>query len=106
MAGHRGSIKTVPNRCRLTVACFLLVCLVGLSAAEPPKVYEIELRAQSVADALTGLSEQTGVPVVFPYDLVVNRRAHSVNGRYTLQEAVDALLKDTGLSGGLPTEVC
>jgi iron complex outermembrane recepter protein len=47
------------------------------------------------------LSEQTGVPVVFPYDLVKDSTAARVVGPYTLVEALDALLKDTELSGGL-----
>lgn len=86
---------------RFFLALCLLSCIVGTSAAEPRKVYDIDLRVQSVADALNGLSEQTGVPVVFPYDLVKDRKATPVVGRYTLLEALDALLKDTGLSGGL-----
>ena len=101
MAGHRGSITTVSAAWRLCLALYLFVCIVGISLATPPQVYDINLGAQSVADALTSLSEQTGVPVVFPYDLVRDRKAHPVNGHYTLPEALIALLQDTGLSGGL-----
>ena len=100
MAGQRGLIATVSTGWR----CFVALCLmfvVGTSLAGSLKVYDLDLREQSVADALNGLSEQTSVPVVFPYDLVKDRRANPVIGRYTLLEALDALLKDTGLSGGL-----
>ena len=100
MAGHWGSIATVPTARRLCLALYL-ACIVGISVAAPPQVYDINLRAQSIADALTRLSEQTGVPVVFPYDLVRDRTANPVVGRYRLMEALNALLKDTGLSGGL-----
>jgi iron complex outermembrane recepter protein len=101
MAGRRGSSGTVSTGWRVFLALCLLLCIVATSAAEARKVYDIDLRAQSVADALNGLSEQTGVPVVFPYALAKDRTANPVVGRYTLLEALDALLKDTGLSGGL-----
>lgn len=88
------------GQCVFLALC-LLLCIVKVSTAEPQSVYDIDLREQSVADALTGLSEQTGVPVIFPYDLVKDRSANPVSGRYTLMEALDALLRGTGLSGGL-----
>jgi iron complex outermembrane recepter protein len=101
MAGHWGSIATVLAAWRFYLALCLVVCIVGISEAASPQVYDINLRAQSVADALASLSEQTGVPVVFPYDLVKDRKGNPVSGHYTLLEALNALLKDTGLSGGL-----
>lgn len=101
MAGRRGSIGTVATGRRVFLALCLVLCLVGTSAAEPQQVYDVDLRAQSVADALTALSEQTGAPVIFPYDLVKDRKSNPVIGHYTLLDALNALLKDTGLSGGL-----
>ena len=78
-----------------------MLLIFGTSEAQPRKVYGINLQAQSLADALNGLSEQTGAPVVFPYDLVRSKRSNPVIGHYTLSEALDVLLRDTGLSGGL-----
>ncbi len=86
---------------RLILACWLMLCVVATSGAQMPKVFAINLEAQSVADALNSLSEQTGTPVVFSYDLVRNRKANPVKGRYTLRQALNALLQGTGLSGGL-----
>ena len=79
----------------------LLLCIVATSVAEPPQVFDIDLEAQGIADALNSLSEQTGAPVVFSYDLVRHGKAKPVKGRYTLTQALDALLQGTGLSGGL-----
>jgi iron complex outermembrane recepter protein len=101
MAGLRESILTTSTAWRAALALCLALCIVGTSAAETQKVYDLDLRAQSVADALNGLSAQTGAPVVFPYDLVKDRKANPVIGRYTLQAALNALLEGTGLSGGL-----
>lgn len=101
MVGRRRSTLIVLVAWRLVLALCSVLCLAATANANPDKVYRIDLPAQSVAEALNGLSEQTGVPVVFPYDLTKDRRTNPVTGRYTLQEALDALLKDTGLSGGL-----
>jgi outer membrane receptor protein involved in Fe transport len=86
---------------RLILVCVALLCVVATSVADTPQVFNVNLEAYSVADALNSLSEQTGAPVVFSYDLVRNRTANPVKGRYTLLQALDALLQGTGLSGGL-----
>jgi iron complex outermembrane receptor protein len=101
MAGHRGLNAKKSSVLRLAWALCLVVHVIGTSWADARTVYDIDLYEQRLADALTALSEQTGVPVVFPYDLVKDRSAHPVTGRYTVLEALDALLRDTGLSGGL-----
>jgi iron complex outermembrane recepter protein len=99
MAGRKGSIAAASKGWSFVLLVVLL--LARTSLADPTKIYDIDLRTHSVADALNGLSEQTGVPVVFPYDLVKDRKANPVVGRYTVLGALDELLKDTGLSGGL-----
>ena len=58
----------------------------------------------NAAQALNRLAEQTGSIMLFSYDLVSTRQANAVSGRYPLQAALDLLLKDTGLSGGLTDE--
>ena len=101
MAGRRGWTFTMWVTGRLLLALVMALCAVETVQAEGSKYYEINLPRQSVAAAVNGLSEQTGVPVVFPYDLTKDRSSNPVKGRYTLQEALNALLKGTGLSGGL-----
>ena len=101
MAGYRGSTSTVSIWWRLWIALWLVLCVAGTSEGESRRVYDINLQAQSLADALNGLSEQTGAPVVFSYDLVRSKRSRPVVGRYTLPEALATLLRDTGLYGGL-----
>ena len=101
MVGRRGSIAIVPSSWRLVLALCVVLCAIGTAKAESSKLYDIDLPAQSVADALNGLSEQTAVPVVFPYDLARDRKSNPVKGRLTLLDALDALLRGTGLSGGL-----
>lgn len=90
---------------RFAPGTLLAVCIAARVAcgaeAESSRVYEIDLPAQSVAQALNGLSAQTGMPVMFPYGLAKSRTTNSVVGRYTLRDALAAMLRDTGLSGGL-----
>lgn len=86
--------------CGTWVLCLVLFTIRPAQADSEP-VYQIDLPAQAVADALTALSEQTGVAVIFPYDLARRRNANSVVGSYTLLQALAELLAGTGLSGGL-----
>ena len=101
MVGRRGSISVVSIAWRLVLVLCAMLCLIETTHAQSQRMYDIDLPAQNVADALNGLSLQTGVPVVFPFDLVKNRKSHPVIGRYLLLDALHALLENTGLSGGL-----
>ncbi len=82
-----------------------LVAIMACAIAQPLRAdearYELNVPSVSVADALEVLAEQTGAITLFPYDLAAGVQANAVVGRYTLPEALDILLTDTGLSGGL-----
>ncbi|HEY6926006.1 MAG TPA: TonB-dependent receptor plug domain-containing protein, partial [Steroidobacteraceae bacterium] len=97
----RGSKVAVREAWRLLWVLCVLLCAVEPVGAQPQKVYDINLPAQTLADGLNGLSEQTGVPVLFPFDLVKDRTAPAVVGHYGVFEALEALLKGSGLSGDL-----
>lgn len=76
-----------------------MMCGEVAHADEP--AYDIDIPAMNAAEALNRLAEQTGAIMLFSYDLVSTRRANAVSGRYELLEALDLLLQDTGLAGGL-----
>jgi len=99
-----GAIKRKKHRQGWAARCALVLCaalwLVGEVEAGP-KVYAIDLPALPLPEALNTLSEQTGVPVVFPYDLARSREAHAVRGVYALPRALEILLQGTGLAGDL-----
>ena len=88
----------------------LLVLLLGFTGiahaqsksdnTEEP-LYDIDIPQLDAAEALNRLAEQTGAVMLFPYDLAQSRTANAVRGTYTLAAALRALLKDTGLTGGL-----
>ena len=69
--------------------------------ADGPVYYDFDIAQQTAAKALKQIGLQTGAITLFSYDLAEATEANAVVGRYTLLEALNALLKDTGLSGGL-----
>jgi iron complex outermembrane receptor protein len=68
---------------------------------QAPKRYHLNLPAQSVADSLTQLSEQTKQMLLLSYEVADTLQASPVMGYYTLQEALNTMLEGTGHSGGL-----
>jgi iron complex outermembrane receptor protein len=89
---------------RWMLASCLAACLCGTALAQDERRYALDLPAMSVAEALNELSVQAGVPVLFPFDLARHERANAVTGTFTLQQALDLLLRGTGLSGGLSSK--
>jgi iron complex outermembrane receptor protein len=71
------------------------------AAQQGSTVYDIQIRDSSLADALLELARQTKVQLLFPYDMADKIRVAPLSGRYTFDEALNTLLRNTGLSGGL-----
>src|SRR5690606_4874622 len=84
--------------------CILVLTLLVAAEASADRiepVYELDIPAQTVAQALEALAKQTDALTLFPYDLAEKRKSNAVVGRFTLPEALDLLLRDTGLTGSL-----
>ena len=60
--------------------------------------FDFDIPQQAVHTALTEFAEQADLTLVFPDDLVREKSANALIGRYTLQEGVDILLAGTGLT--------
>lgn len=75
--------------------------LSGSARAQAQVIYAIHLPAQSIAESLTQLSEQTDQMLLFSYDDAKNLKANSVIGSYTIPQALAIMLEGTGFSGGL-----
>lgn len=76
-----------------TVCCLFLVC--AAYAAEGPIRFDIP--RQRADDALTAFGRQADISVVYPYDVVGRYTANRLTGTYGVREAIDILLKDSGL---------
>jgi TonB-dependent receptor len=88
------------GRCIAAIAISLLIAC-GAYASDDEPIFDLDIPSQNAAVALEQLAEQTGAITLFPYELAEARQANAVIGRFTLSEALELLLRDTGLSGGL-----
>ncbi len=70
-------------------------------AEQRAEVFDISIEETSLAQALIALARQTEVQLLFPYDMAEKIRVKPLSGRYTFDETLSALLRGTGLSGGL-----
>ena len=84
----------------LVSACVLATTLTVSAPAEAAasdQPVDFHIQAQGLAGALDALSEQSGVPVLYPYDQVASLRAPAVNGRMAPREALQRLIGRTAL---------
>ena len=63
--------------------------------------YTLNLPQQTVAESLNDLATHTGAQFLFSYQLAKSRTANPVNGHFTLLEATNRLLQNTGLKSDL-----
>jgi iron complex outermembrane receptor protein len=71
----------------------------GAAAAEPAQAVEMALPAQPLRDALNGLARQTGLQVIYDARQVSEDiTAPRLEGRYTAEGALAALLQGSGLT--------
>ena len=86
---------------RLIFLSLLLLSINTLAGADADRKYDLDIQRQSVAKALTQLSEQADVQVFFPYNLTKGKTANAVKGNFTVLQAADLMLKGSGLHGGI-----
>ena len=87
----------------LTIGAMLLQP-VELPAQTPPSTtvtekFDFRIPAQRADKALTSLAQQAGVTLIFNLEKVWLRRTNAVEGAYSLTEALDILLRGSGLEG-------
>jgi iron complex outermembrane receptor protein len=80
---------------RHIAAAALLLCLALQTAHAAP--LQIDLPAQPLERSLAQLARQAGLQLLMPPDLVRNRQAAALKGSIELPQALDALLRDSGL---------
>ncbi|MFK0035481.1 TonB-dependent siderophore receptor [Pseudomonas monteilii] len=70
--------------------------LIAMSAQGREKV-NVDLPAAPLGEAINALAQQSSVQVIFASDLGAGRNAPAVKGRFTPEQALQTLLKDSGL---------
>jgi len=78
-----------------------MLVLITAKGQDLERRYEIHIPAQKADVALKSLARQAETQLLFSYDLTRAVQANPVSGRYTLNEALEHLLRGTGLSGVL-----
>lgn len=85
----------------LRAVSFAVIVLWGtcLLAAPPMKIERIEfdLPSDNAESSIKRLSEHSNVDVLLPTSLLRGVRTRAIKGSFTAQEALDAMLKDSGL---------
>ncbi|MFT5760827.1 MAG: iron complex outermembrane receptor protein [Alteromonadaceae bacterium] len=64
-------------------------------------MYQFNIPVQPIGKSLSELSNQTQTLVLFPYELVEKHKGNAIKGQFTLLQAIEKLLSNTGLVGGL-----
>ena len=85
-------------RIRLLLALLLLGFGSAVLAGEAERKFDFDIPPQVAHTALTEFAEQADLTLVFPDEVVREKSANALVGRYTLQEGVDILLAGTGLT--------
>lgn len=80
---------------------FWMMLSACLSTAIAADKFNLQIDALPVAEALKSLSYKTKYPVLFQTNEVDAITTNAISGSYTLQQALNAQLKGTSLSGGL-----
>lgn len=79
----------------------LAVLATGAKTAEPGEKYPIRIASETLGEAMLELARQTDRRLFFPHSLTDIRGVNPVDGLYTVEQALDILLGDLDLSGGL-----
>ena len=99
LRGGKIPVRVYAARSMLVIC--LMLCLCGAGKSSQEQIYAITIPKLSLDLALNQLAKQTGIQFLFPFDLVESLDADAVEGRYTLNEALAILLRDSGLSSNL-----
>ena len=65
------------------------------------RLFSIRLPAQSAESSLLEFARITGINLLFPYSEFAMVQVNALNGEYTIEEALDVLLANTGLAWNL-----
>ena len=82
---------------RQTAAFCLIACMLASLARADESTFALDIPSQSLKGALSALAEQTGLQIVYQTDLAVGLSSPAVKGKLTPSEALEYLLRGTGL---------
>ena len=81
--------------------CMLMAQVPKVFAEQDEEKYILSIPSQPIAEAIKTLSYQTEHSVLFRTDVLGEEYTELLKGEYSLQQALDSLLENTRLKGGL-----
>jgi iron complex outermembrane recepter protein len=98
-AEREGTLVSSRTTPLVAVGAVVLWATATASAQSPAaaNVKNLSIPAESLANALNDLAQQSGLQVMFPSELVARLRSPEVKGSLTATEALQRLLTNTGL---------
>jgi outer membrane receptor protein involved in Fe transport len=95
---QRALVRTIAFPLRAAAALGWLAAVVPIGSFASPLTVDFDIPAGPLADSLDQFGEQSGLQVVYDYDLVDARRVPPVNGTMPPREALDRFLDGSGLT--------
>lgn len=86
------------NRLAVSLATAVALCATAVSFAEDGQKHNLDISSQKAGPALVALGEQVGAQVLFSSDMADAVNLAGISGSFTLAEALDQMLKGTGLT--------
>jgi hypothetical protein len=84
--------------CMLAVGLGWALIAAGGAQVEPPVRYHLRIPSQPLDSALQEFARQSGLQVIYFSGITAGLRAPALDGYYTLETAMQALLADSGLT--------
>jgi len=92
------SFRTIgQTKSMLLAACATLAICPAIVHAEAPAQVRLDIASQDLGTALTELAAKSNREIYFSADLTRGKRSKSLNGRLTVDQALNTLLANTGL---------
>lgn len=89
----------------LVISCLVFNSPDALANAEVlSKKYDFDIPRERADLALTTFAEQANLTLIFPYDKVKEIEARRLSGHYSIEDAIDILLRNTGLKMVVDTQ--
>ena len=95
---HRVGWKRV---CYCILVAISFVFVVAIMPAVAGEKYQFNISHKALGKALIAMAKQSNSQILFPYHLAKSPGMKPVVGRYTIPEALNEMLRNSGFSGGL-----
>ena len=92
------------NRVKAWLCCVALLLGQSSLAATQQQTFEFDLPEQRADLALTAFAQAVDLTLVFSFDVVSQKVANRLRGKYTVESGLRRLLKGTGLSATVGSE--